>query len=107
MPLKFCPGVFEETPTSLNVTVGTVVEFNCSSNVTSFLSWRINDTEILSDSMFSVRLFPPEGGGWGTRLTIATRSATNMRVVCLAVDINNYTSKIQISDVAILMIEGE
>ena len=103
--------MFLETPTSLNVTGGTVAEFNCTSRVAISLFWTVNGSEvdepIIQDQGIIANLFFPVGGVKGTRLTIPTMIATsNTIVVCGAFVLNENTITLENSS-ALLMLQGE
>lgn len=93
-----------ETPYSLNVTVGTVAEFNCSSTSSSLI-WQVNGSDL--GSVASTQSFTPEGGGFGTRLMIQAMSATtNTTVQCLVFTFQGTQNVIHFSNVAVLMVQG-
>ena len=103
--------VFLVTPTSLNVTGGTVAEFTCTSRVAPSLFWTVNGSEptepIIRDQGIIVQLFFPVSDVKGIRLTIPTMRATsNTIVVCVAVVRNGNTITLEESS-ALLMLQGE
>ena len=103
--------VFLVTPTSLNVTGGTVAEFTCTSRVALSLVWTVNGSEldepIIQDQGIIPNPFFPEAGVTGNRLTIPTMRATsNTIVVCGALVRNGSTITLEESS-ALLMLQGE
>ena len=99
------------TPASLNVTGGTVSEFNCTSRVALSLLWTVNgsalDEPIIRDQGIIANLFSPVVGVTGTRLTIPTMIATsNTIVVCGAFVLNENTITLEKRS-ALLMLQGE
>lgn len=93
------------TPSSLNVTVGAVAKFNCTSATASSLVWLVNGSEVELDITKS---FTPEDGGRGTILMIDTMSATtNTTIQCVAIVLKGTGSDTYFSDVAVLMVQGD
>ena len=95
-------GAFEKSPSSLNVTVGTMAEFTCTSPTAITFAWLVNGSDVEPENAEN---FTPEGGGRGTRLKIEAMSATtNTTIQCVAVILRGPQ---HFSDVAILMVQGE
>lgn len=94
-----------ETPSSLNVTVGTVADFTCTSTVASTFIWQVNGSRVEPGND---KEFTPEGGGLGTRLMIeAMDVTTNTTVQCVAITLQGTQSFPHFSDVAVLMVQGK
>ena len=102
--------VFLETPTSLNVTGGTVAEFTCTSAKASSFIWTVNGSELSSEVIRHRGIrssFFLEPGAKGTRLFIPTlRATSNTTVVCIVIVFNSTTLTVHKSTI-LLLVQGK
>ena len=89
-----------------------MAEFNCTSDVAHFLSWRVNGSElnklVISNQGILRKSFFPEAGVTGSRLIIPTMRATSSTtVVCIAIFPNGNTTTVQETCTANLIVQGE